>query len=48
MNSLILNVTSVRKLTIPVSYVFYALLYIIGDKTRNNDMSEVCITSKYQ
>ena len=47
MKSLILKVTSMRKLTTPVSYVFYALLYIIGDKTRNNDMSEVGITSKY-
>ena len=47
MKSLILKVTSMRKLTTPVSCVFYALLFTIGDKTRNNDMSEVCITSKY-
>ena len=46
MESLILKVTSMRKLTTPVSYVFYALLYIIRDKTRNNDMSEVDITSR--
>ena len=47
MKSSILKVISMRKLTTPVSYAFYALLYIIGDKTRNNDMSEVSITSKY-
>ena len=32
MKSLIVKVTSMRKLTTPVSYVFYALLYIIGIK----------------
>ena len=47
MKSLISNVTSMRKLTTPVGYVFYALLFIIGDKTRNSDMSDVGITSKY-
>ena len=47
MKSLISKATSMRKLTSPVSYVSYAILYIIGDKTRNDDMSEVGITSKY-
>ena len=47
MKSLISKVTSIRKLTTPVIYVFYALLYIIEDKMKNSDMSEVGITSKY-
>ena len=47
MKSLISKVTRMRKLTTPVSCVFYALLYITGDETRNNDMSEVGIIAKY-
>ena len=46
MISLISKVISIRKLTTPVIYVFYALLYIIGDEMKNSDMSEVGITSK--
>ena len=36
-----------RKLTTSVGYVLYALLYIIGNKTRNIDMSKVSVTMKY-
>ena len=36
-----------RTLTTLVGYVFYAVLWIIGNETRNIDMSTVCVTLKY-
>ena len=36
-----------RKLSTLVDYVLHALLFIIGNNTKNNDMSEVSITLKF-
>ena len=35
------------KYTTLVGYVFHALLYIIGNKSRNIDMTKVSITLKF-
>ena len=47
MKSLILKVTSIRKLTTLVGDMLCALLYITGYKTRNIDLSKVSVILKY-
>ena len=44
MKSLILKVTCMRKSNTSEIYVFYALLYVTVNDTRNIDMSKVSIT----
>ena len=44
MKSLILKVTCMRKSNTLEIYVFYSLLYVTVNNTRNIDMSKVSIT----
>ena len=47
MESLILKVTCIRKSNNLKMYVFYALLYVTVNGTRNIDMPNVSITLNY-
>ena len=47
MKSLILKVTCMKKSNTLEIYVFYALLYVTVNETKNIDMSKVSITLNY-